>query len=161
MMWSGQILPCMPAKWASPRMAAIHNSWESTSDPTRWYPGGTCTMAFSSLPTRSGWGHKNRPQKRNFSACYRYNANLVTFIAMQTGSWMSDLFREVQFVCRLGLSPEHYWQSAMLAPQPDALLFQRWWPEAIWHHTGPLHRTLCVFGRQKVCYIQQWFLSIT
>lgn len=43
----------MRAKWASPSKAAIHSSCESTSAPTRWYPGGTCTMAFSSLPTRS------------------------------------------------------------------------------------------------------------
>lgn len=43
----------MPAKWASPSPVAIHSSWQSTSIPTRWYPGGTCTMAFSSLPTRS------------------------------------------------------------------------------------------------------------
>ncbi len=64
----GQISPCMPAKWASPSTAAIHNSWESTSAPTRWYPGGTCTMAFSSLPTRSGCGHKkNSPCKHNVS----------------------------------------------------------------------------------------------
>lgn len=58
----GRISPCMPAKWASPSTAAIHNSWESTSAPTRWYPGGTCTMAFSSLPTRSRCGHTKSKQ---------------------------------------------------------------------------------------------------
>lgn len=54
-----------------------------------------------------------------------------------------------------------YWQSATSAPRPCALPFQRWWPEVIWHHTGPLRQTLCVFGRQRGCYIKQWLFAST
>lgn len=54
----------------------------------------------------------------------------------------------------LSLSPVHYWQSAMLAPQHGASLFPQWWPEVGWHHTGCRHQNLCVFGRKT----GQWHL---
>lgn len=135
----GRVSPCMPAKWASPSTAAIHNSWESTSAPTRWYPGGTCTIAFSSLPTRSRCG-RTKSQQTTSTKCNDW--------LLMNALWCSVCPRQLR------LLPERYWQSTTLAPQPDVSPCQRWWPEGVWHRTGPLHQTPCVYGRQGGCYVQ-------
>ena len=148
-----QISPCMPAKWASPSKAAIHNSWESTSAPTRWYPGGTCTMAFSSLPTRSRYKIKVRlKDKGKFKKWY---SNIKRLKQLQSVG-----FAMCHTVSPVGLLPEHCWQWATLAPQPDALLFPQWWPEGGWHHIWPLHQSLCVFRRQRGHFtLHDWWIN--
>lgn len=51
-------------------MAAIHNSWESTSAPTKWYPGGDWIIDFISLPTLSTCQPNNSGHYSSVSLIY-------------------------------------------------------------------------------------------
>lgn len=51
-------------------MAAIHSSWESTSAPTKWYPGGDWIMDFISLPTLSTCQQNNSGHNSSVSVIY-------------------------------------------------------------------------------------------